>query len=51
MGVPSDGGQSCRGPENRLMVSKQTYMPQDYAATLSSKQLNDLISYLLQSAG
>ena len=26
-------------------------MPQDYAATLSSKQLNDLISYLLQSAG
>ena len=34
-----------------LTVSKQPYMPQDYAATLSSKQLNDLISYLLQSAG
>ena len=34
-----------------LTVSKQPYMPQDYASTLSSKQLNDLISYLLQSAG
>ena len=33
-----------------LTVSKQPYMPQDYAATLSSKQLNDLISYLLKSA-
>jgi cytochrome c oxidase cbb3-type subunit III len=34
-----------------LTISKQTYMPQDYASRLSSKQLNDLISYLLQSAG
>jgi cytochrome c oxidase cbb3-type subunit 3 len=34
-----------------LTISKQTYMPQDYASRLSSKQLNDLISYLIRSAG
>src|SRR6185437_4598841 len=33
-----------------LTVSKQPYMPQDYAAKLSPKQLNDLISYLLKCA-
>ncbi len=33
-----------------LTVSKQPYMPQDSGATLSRKQLDDLISYLLKSA-
>ena len=38
------------GTIRSLTVSNKPYMPQDYAATLSSKQINDLISYLLKSA-
>lgn len=35
----------------KMSVSSQSLMPGDYAQRLNEKQLNDLVSYLLKSAG
>jgi len=51
--IQSEDGAFVSVPKTSIRsftVSQEPYMPQDYGATLSSKQLNDLIGYLMKSA-
>ena len=41
----------ARSEVQQLTTSKQPLMPQDYGSKLDDKQIDDLVSYLLKSAG